>query len=153
MELEFTFEQLTPELIANILNSAYISTEVVTYEEGTEDEYKRAMAKLDNRHFQIFPGSFSALAFRSYVTYGKEYDEDRLRKTANYMDLFPIDTTYCERNDDGSHLMLFHYYHMIPEDETISAAYLVKLTRSFVKLMVEHMNDWEAIEEAAHQST
>ena len=45
--------------------------------------------------------------------------------------------------------MRFHYQLWIPEDESVSAAYLVKLTRSFASAMEKINDKWNEIYSAA----
>ena len=152
MKLTFTHDQLTAECIANVLNSAYITTEVEKENEGEENETSIAKSVLDDFRFEVLAGSRDDVIFRSYVTFSKDYDEQRLRKAADYMDFFPVDSSYCAGLDDGGHVMCFHHNHVIPEDETISPAYLVKLTRYFVKALGTSLRVWEAIEDVADKT-
>ena len=88
MKLTFTHDQLTAECIANVLNSAYITTEVEKENEGEENETSIAKSVLDDFRFEVLAGSRDDVIFRSYVTFSKDYDEQRLRKAADY-GLFP----------------------------------------------------------------
>ena len=83
------------------------------------------------------------------MPYTSEYDEGRLKEAANYMDNWSVDTTYIGKMNDDRHLMCFHHNHVIPEDEKISSAYLVKLTRYFVKAVNQHLENWQSIENLA----
>ena len=56
MNLTLTYDQLTLETIATILNSAYIKTEVVKRNDCKENEYKIAESYLDDLAFEIIPG-------------------------------------------------------------------------------------------------
>ena len=149
MDFSFTLDQLTPETIATVLNGAYIKTEVVSYNQGEENEYKIAKVTHDGWCFQIYSGIHSELTFKAYQTFTDEYDEDRLKKIADYMDSFPIDSTYICKLDNSSHAMSFHYQHVLPEDETLSPAYLVKLCRHFTKTLDEQRVNWSSIEQGA----
>ena len=149
MNLAFTTKQLTPETIATILNGAYIKTELITRNEGTETEYVFAQARLHQWTFEIVTGRFDDIIFRAYVPFDKSFDQEKLKKTADYMDNYPVDTTYIANFESGDHMMCFHYNHVLPEDETISPAYLVKLTRYFVKYLNQFFVDWKIIEQHA----
>ena len=149
MNLSLTHDQLTLETIATILNSAYIKTEVVKRREGAEDEHQIIESYLADLKFEVFPGRHDDIIFRAYMPFANACDEERLRKSADYMDNFSVDTTYIAKMDDGGHLMCFHHNHVIPEDETISPAYLVKLARYFVRAVDQHLDNWAAIEGVA----
>ena len=153
MNLAFTTKQLTPETIATILNGAYIKTELITHNEGKETEYVLAQAQLDRYRFEVVTGRFDDIIFRSYIPFDKSFDQEKLKAAADYMDNFPVDTTYIGNFESGDHMMCFHYNHVLPEDETISPAYLVKLTRYFVKYLSQFFNDWEAIEQRACETS
>lgn len=152
MNLTFTIDQLTPETIATILNGAYIKTEVATKHEGTKNEYQLATARLDEWTFEIQTGRFDDIIFRAYVPFDKDFSQEKLKTTADYMDNFPVDTTYITNFESGDHLMCFHYNHVLPEDETISPGYLVKLSRYFVKYLNQYFEDWKQIEQRAADS-
>ena len=150
--ITFTVEQLTPEVIATILNGAYIKTEITIQNEGTEKEYQLATSQLDQWTFEVSTGRYDDIIFRAYVPFAKECDQEKLKSTADFMDNFPVDTTYITSFESGAHLMCFHYNHVLPEDETISPAYLVKLSRYFVKYLDKFNTDWHLIEQSATET-
>jgi len=152
MDFSFTLDQLTPETIATVLNGAYIKTEAVRYNEGEENEYTVAKVTHDGWVFQLYTGSHSELIFKSYQTFSSDYGEEKLKQIADYMDAFPVDSTYICEFDDSSHVMSFHYQHILPEDETLSPAYLVKLCRHFTKTLDEQRVNWSLIEQSAMAS-
>jgi len=150
MELAFTLDQLTPEIIATVLNGAYINASVETYNEGKSEEFKVANVSHDGWQFQVYAGFHDAVCFKCYQTFDSGYGEDQLKQVADYMDGFPVDSTYLISLDgDAGHLMSFHYQHLLPEDEKLSPAYLVKLCRHFAKTLNLHSANWNAIEEGA----
>ena len=55
MKLTFTHDQLTAECIANVLNSAYITTEVEEENEG--EEMNQCKSVLDDFRFEVLAGS------------------------------------------------------------------------------------------------
>ena len=146
MNLTFTHDQLTPETIANILNSAYITTELHAYGEDKQNQFEVAQATLDNRTFQVVAANKDDILFRSYIIFDKKYNEKTLRNAANFLGTYSVGSSYITKYENGNHCMSFQCNHIIPEDETISAAYLVKLTRYFVKELNCHLMNWQAIE-------
>ena len=149
MNLAFTHEQLTLETIATTLNGAYVATKIIMLQAGTNREHQVAEACLDDMKFQIMPGRKDDIVFRSYIPFSSNYKEQNLRKAADFLDNYSVDMTYVASLDDGRHLMCFHLNHVIPEDETISPAYLVKLSRYFVKVVHQHLDNWPVIESMA----
>ena len=146
MNLAFTHEQLTLETIATTLNGAYIKTEINKRQGGTKHEYQVAEACLDDVKFQIMPGRKDDIVFRAYIPFTSNHKEKNLRKAADFLNNFSVDMTYVASLNDGRHLMCFHLNHVIPEDETISPAYLIKLSRYFVKAVHQHLDNWDTIE-------
>ena len=51
-----------------------------------------------------------------------------------------IHAKHAENSDDDSHLLAHHYGHWIPEDETISAASIVKVARSLIDFQEKHLS-------------
>ncbi len=144
MQLSFTAEQLTSEIIAGILNQAFIDSEIKCRENGSSYVW----SKLLNMGI-VIESTSRGIQFTVHQYYNSEVSKDELIKVANYMDWLLVDSTYVCQDDDGDHVMRFHYQLWIPEDESVSAGYLVKLTRSFASAMDKINDKWIEIYSAA----
>ena len=137
MILSYTPRQLSANLIAGILNQAYIKSEVIKKEQGNDlvnfsmNNIDCTMSVLGNT-IQIY-----------HIIHAKpDADVDTVKKVVNHINHSIIHTKYVGERPDGSHLIAFHHSHWIPEDETITSGYIVKLARSFSSFQERHLAHW-----------
>ena len=144
MQVSFTTKQLTNEIIAGILNQSYITSEIL--KRNNESTY--VWSHYGGREFGI-EATPDGIEMQTYQFYPSDIDRESLLKVANYMDWLIVDSQYIEEAENGDHVMRFHYQHWIPEDESITASYIVKLTRSFARQMERIDHNWPNILSAA----
>ena len=137
MILSYTPRQLSASLIAGILNQAYIKSEVVKQEQGG-DLVNFSMNNIDcsisilGNTLQIY-----------HIIHAKpDSDLNVIKRVVNHINHSIIHTKYVGVRPDGSHLIAFHHSHWIPEDETITPGYIVKLARSFSSFQEKHLAHW-----------
>tara|TARA_B100001741_G_C16127278_1_gene402891 strand:- start:56 stop:430 length:375 start_codon:yes stop_codon:yes gene_type:complete len=109
-----------------------------------------AIGELDGWKFSVHAGPFDAINFTCVFKFEANLSEEELIKISNHTDRYPVDSTY-EGIDasSGIAIMSLNYRHVVPEDETISAGYIVKLARYFIKHLELQKNHWPSIVKAA----
>ena len=140
MSLTFTPKQLNGNILAEILNQAYIKSDVIQSEKGIDtisflmNDMQCKMSILGN-----------ALQLSHVIRIERSASQESVLKIVDHINCKIIHSKHAGTCVDGSDLIAHHYAHWIPEDETISADYIVKLARSFIGFQEKHLSHWESL--------
>ena len=145
--LAFTSKQLNPDLLAGLLNQAFIESEVEKSPQGFD--YVRF--SLNGMQCRISVQGDTVQLSQS-VRIENQVPREAMLRVVEYINCRVMHSKYAGTCDDGSHLISHHYGHWIPEDETITAAYIVKLVRSFVRFQEKQLGQWASNAQAALSS-
>ena len=139
MSLTFTPKQLNGNILAEILNQAYIKSDVIQSDKGIDNisflmnDMQCKMSILGN-----------ALQLSHVIRIERSASQESVLKIVDHINCKIIHSKHAGTCVDGSDLIAHHYAHWIPEDETISADYIVKLARSFIGFQEKHLSHWES---------
>ena len=138
MKLTYTPAQLRADLLAGVLNQAFIKSEV-KQRQGPGDFVRFS---LDNTVCQLSVLG-NTLQLNHLIQLDHDIDIKTVKLIVEHINDCIIHATYVGLSKQGFHLVAFHHSHWIPEDETISAGYIVKLARSFVLFQKKHLGCWK----------
>ena len=140
MSLTFTPKQLNGNILAEILNQAYIKSDVIQSDKGIDNisflmnDMQCKMSILGN-----------TLLLSHVIRIERSASQESVLKIVDHINCKIIHSKHAGTCVDGSDLIAHHYAHWIPEDETISADYIVKLARSFIGFQEKHLSHWESL--------
>ena len=140
MSLTFTPKQLNGNILAEILNQAYIKSDVIQSDKGIDNisflmnDMQCKMSILGN-----------TLQLSHVIRIERSASQESVLKIVDHINCKIIHSKHAGTCVDGSDLIAHHYAHWIPEDETISADYIVKLARSFIGFQEKHLSHWESL--------
>ena len=140
MNLTFTPKQLNGNILAGILNQAFIKSNII-----------QSDADIDNISFSMNDMQCkmsilgNTLQLSHVIRIERSASQESVLKIVDHINCKIIHAKYAGTCGDGSHLIAHHYAHWIPEDETIAAAYIVKLARSFIGFQEKHLSHWESL--------
>ena len=140
MNLTFTPRQLNENILSAILNQVYIKSDVIQGDTGIDNisfsmnDMQCKMSILGN-----------TLQLSHVIRIERSASQESVLKIVDHINCKIIHSKHAGTCVDGSHLMAHYYAPWIPEDETISAAYIVKLARSFIGFQEKHLSHWESL--------
>ena len=137
MKLAFTSRQLNADLLAGVLNQAFIKSDVVKRDQGTD----RVIFSINGMKCEILAMG-DTLQLSQTIRITSETPKEAALRAVQYINRNIMHSKYVGTCDDGSHIISHHYAHWIPEDESITPAYIVKLARSFAGFQEKHMKQW-----------
>ena len=137
MKIAFTSKQLTADLLAGILNQAFIKSDVNQCSKGIE----HVTFEINNVKC-IMAVQGDTLQLSHTIRVESNATKELILKVVNHINCKIMHAKYAGSLDDGTHLISHHYAHWIPEDETITPAYIVKLARSFMGFQEKHLSQW-----------
>ena len=137
MKLEFTPKQLNADLLAGVLNQAFINSDVVKKDQGIN----YATFSMNGLVCEISAVG-NTLQLSQTIRVTNETPKEAMLRIVEYINRNIMHSKYAGTCNDGSHLISHHYAHWIPEDETITPAYIVKLARSFAGFQEKHLKQW-----------
>lgn len=144
MQLTFTPKQLSAEVLAGVLNQAFIASTI------SEDSRGKQFVSISLNGIQCNLKTLgNTLQFSSAIRIDNSESEESVKKVVEHINYEIIHAKHTKVDGEDSHLITHHYAHWIPEDETISAAYIVKLTRSFTAFLEKHLNRWNSLAQEA----
>lgn len=145
--LAFTSKQLNSDLLAGLLNQAFIESEVEKSPQG----FDCVSFSLNGMQCRIsVQGDMVQLS--QLVRIENKVPREAMLRVVEYINCRIMHSKYAGTCDDGSHVISQHYGHWIPEDETITAVYIVKLVRSFVRFQEKQLGQWASYAQAALSS-
>ena len=137
MKLEFTPKQLNTDLLAGVFNQAFINSDVVKKDQGIN----YATFSMNGLVCEISAVG-NTLQLSQTIRITNETPKEAMLRIVEYVNRNIMHSKYAGTCNDGSHLISHHYAHWIPEDETITPAYIVKLARSFAGFQEKHLKQW-----------
>ena len=146
MILTYLPNQLSADMLAGILNQAFIKSEVVKKDDSCEfvnfsmNNIVCSMSVLGN-----------TIQMNHVIHSDLGADLQAVKKIVDHINDSIIHSKYVGMTHQGSHLIAFHHSNWIPEDETISEGYIVKLARSFISFQEKHLAQWSStVKRALH---
>ena len=144
MRLAFTSKQLNADLLAGVLNQAFIESEVDTCLHGS----KHVIFSLNGLKCKMSMQG-DTVQLSQMIRVESNVPKEVILRIVDYINHKVMHSKYAGTCEDGSHLISHHYAHWIPENETITSAYIVKLARSFVGFQEKHLGQWASNAQAA----
>lgn len=148
--MEFTLEQLSPENMKMLLESAFITVDSiipVEFEEnGTTQKYwGHVIVKDDGYYWRITPTDDEYIQF----SYGWAMSPEQcpapemvLLKASNYFDTFPVHLHYKGKMDNGNHGFEFIYSQIFPQEAEVTPKRFVQIFRTFQKLTKRNVRNF-----------
>ena len=127
MNLTFTPKQLNGNILDGILNQVYIKPDVIQSYTGIVNisfSMNDAQCKISILG--------NTLQLSHVILVERSASQESVLKIVDHINCKIIHAKYAGTCVNGSHLMAHYYAPWIPGDETISAAYIVQLARSFI---------------------